>query len=144
MCARNIGDQGWSAALPDAPPRCGPLIESEGTSMPSIRIIVAFATLVIAITPARAQEWPTRPVTMVVPFAAGGPLDVVGRLLASRLSQIFDRQVVVENVTGAGGTIGSNHVAKATPDGYQFLYSATSARTSLARRSTRNPSTMCD
>src|SRR5215472_15592028 len=54
--------------------RCGPLIESEGTSMPSIRIIVAFATLVIAITPARAQEWPTRPVTMVVPFAAGGPL----------------------------------------------------------------------
>ena len=61
--------------------------------MPSIRIIVAFATLVIAITPARAQEWPTRPVTMVVPFAAGGPLDVVGRLLASRLSQILDRQV---------------------------------------------------
>jgi len=45
--------------------------------MPSIRIIVAFATLVIAITPARAQDWPTRPVTMVVPFAAGGPLDVV-------------------------------------------------------------------
>src|SRR5262245_26606553 len=77
--------------------RCGPLIESEGTSMPSIRIIVAFATLVIAITPARAQEWPTRPVTMVVPFAAGGPLDVVGRLLASRLSQILDQQVVVEN-----------------------------------------------
>src|SRR5262247_1123564 len=84
--------------------RCGPLIESEGTSMPSIRIIVAFATLVIAITPARAQEWPTRPVTMVVAFAAGGPLDVVGRLLASRLSQILDQQVVVENVTGAGGT----------------------------------------
>ena len=54
--------------------------------MPSIRIIVAFATLVIAITPASAQDWPTRPVTMVVPFAAGGPLDVVGRLLASRLS----------------------------------------------------------
>jgi hypothetical protein len=102
--------------------RCGPLIESEGTSMPSIRIIVAFATLVIAITPARAQEWPTRPVTMVVPFAAGGPLDVVGRLLASRLSQILDRQVVVENVTGAGGTIGSNRVAKAAPDGYQFVF----------------------
>jgi tripartite-type tricarboxylate transporter receptor subunit TctC len=102
--------------------RCGPLIESEGTSMPSIRIIVAFATLVIAITPARAQEWPTRPVTMVVPFAAGGPLDVVGRLLASRLSQILDQQVVVENVTGAGGTIGSNRVAKAAPDGYQFVF----------------------
>src|SRR4029077_3760820 len=64
--------------------RCGPLIESEGTSMPCIRISVAFATLVIAITPARAQEWPTRPITMVVPFAAGGPLDVVGRLWASR------------------------------------------------------------
>ena len=90
--------------------------------MPSIRIIVAFATLVIAITPARAREWPTRPVTMVVPFAAGGPLDVVGRLLASRLSQILDQQVVVENVTGAGGTIGSNRVAKAAPDGYQFVF----------------------
>ena len=90
--------------------------------MPSIRIIVAFATLVIAITPARAQEWPTRPVTMVVPFAAGGPLDVVGRLLASRLSQILDQQVVVENVTGAGGTTGSNRVAKAAPDGHQFVF----------------------
>src|SRR5262245_11972304 len=111
-----------SRAAPMLLLRCGPLIESEGTSMPSIRIIVAFATLVIAITPARAQEWPTRPVTMVVPFAAGGPLDVVGRLLASRLSQILDQQVVVENVTGAGGTIGSNRVAKAAPDGYQFVF----------------------
>ena len=57
--------------------------------MPNIRIIAAFATLVTAITPATAQDWPTRPVTMVVPFAAGGPLDVVGRLWASRLSQIL-------------------------------------------------------
>src|SRR5262244_3026859 len=114
--------------------RCGPSIESEGTSMPSIRIIVAFATLVIAITPARAQEWPTRPVTMVVPFAAGGPLDVVGRLLASRLSQILDQQVVVENVTGAGGTIGSNRVAKAAPDGYQFVFGHLGTH-ALARRS---------
>jgi tripartite-type tricarboxylate transporter receptor subunit TctC len=90
--------------------------------MPNIRIIAAFATLVTAITPARAQDWPTRPVTMVLPFAAGGPLDVVGRLVAARLSQILDQQVVVENVTGAGGMIGGNRVAKAASDGYQFVF----------------------
>jgi tripartite-type tricarboxylate transporter receptor subunit TctC len=90
--------------------------------MPSIRIIAAFAALVAAITPARAHDWPTRPVTMVVPFAAGGPLDVVGRLLGSHLSQILEQQVVVENITGAGGTVGCNRVAKAASDGYQFVF----------------------
>lgn len=90
--------------------------------MPSTRVIAAFATLLATITPARVQDWPTRPVTMVLPFAAGGPLDVVGRLVAARLSQILDQQVVVENVTGAGGTIGCNRVAKAAPDGYQFVF----------------------
>jgi tripartite-type tricarboxylate transporter receptor subunit TctC len=101
--------------------RCGLLIEG-GTPMPRIRIVAAFATLLSAITPARAQDWPARPVTMVLPFAPGGPLDVVGRLVAARLSQILDQQVVVENVTGAGGTIGCSHVAKAAPDGYQFVF----------------------
>jgi tripartite-type tricarboxylate transporter receptor subunit TctC len=89
--------------------------------MPSSRVIAAIAAFVAAITPAPAQDWPTRPVTMVLPFAAGGPLDGIGRILAARLNDVLGEQVVVENITGAGGTIGSNRVAKAAPDGYQFL-----------------------
>ena len=89
--------------------------------MPSSRVIAAIAALAAAITPAPAQDWPTRPVTMILPFAAGGPLDGIGRILAARLNDVLGKLVVVENVTGAGGTIGSNRVAKAAPDGYQFL-----------------------
>ena len=70
---------------------------------------------------ALAQAWPTRPVTMVIPFAAGGPTDVLGRVMADRMSQILGQQVVVENVGGAGGMTGSQRVAKADPDGSQFL-----------------------
>jgi tripartite-type tricarboxylate transporter receptor subunit TctC len=71
--------------------------------------------------PAAAEDWPTRPVTMVVPFPPGGGTDVLGRIIARRLSEILGQQVIVENVGGAGGMIGSNKVAKATPDGYQFV-----------------------
>jgi tripartite-type tricarboxylate transporter receptor subunit TctC len=70
---------------------------------------------------AHAEDWPVRPVTLVVPFAAGGPVDVSGRILAQRLSEILGRQFVVENVGGAGGITGANRVAKAPPDGYQAL-----------------------
>src|ERR1700737_338125 len=75
----------------------------------------------IPIAPALAQDWPTRPVTMVVPFAAGGPADTVGRILAPRLSELLGQQVVIENVGGAGGMTGSDRVAKAAPDGYQLV-----------------------
>jgi tripartite-type tricarboxylate transporter receptor subunit TctC len=68
-----------------------------------------------------AQSWPTRPVTMVVPFAAGSASDTVGRILAARLSEIFGQQVIVENVGGAGGMTGAARVAKAAPGGYQFV-----------------------
>lgn len=70
---------------------------------------------------AGAQNWPTQPVTMVVPFAAGGPTDVVGRVIAARLGEILGQQVVVENVTGAGGMTGALRVAQAPPDGSQVL-----------------------
>ncbi len=72
-------------------------------------------------TPAAAQEWPSRPVSLVIPFAPGSASDVVGRVFAGRLSEILGQQVVVENVGGAGGTIGVTRVSKATPDGYQFV-----------------------
>ncbi len=82
---------------------------------------VALAVLLHGVPGAAAQSWPTRPVTMVVPFAPGGSVDVMGRILAARLSEILGQQVVIENVPGAGGMLGSARVAKATPDGYEFV-----------------------
>src|SRR5229473_7465693 len=82
---------------------------------------LAFTLLVILVAPAAAQDWPSRPVIMVVPFAAGGPMDTVGRILAPRMSELLGQQVIIENVGGGGGTIGSTRVAKAPPDGYQFV-----------------------
>lgn len=80
------------------------------------------ALLLVAPTFARAQDWPTRPVTLVVPFAAGGPVDTAARIMAARLSDKLGQQVIVENVSGAGGMLGGNRVAKAAPDGYTFLH----------------------
>src|SRR5262249_10918918 len=71
--------------------------------------------------PALSQDWPTRPVTMVVPFAAGGPADTVGRILVPGISELLGQQVIIENVGGSGGMTGSSRVAKAAPDGYQFV-----------------------
>src|SRR3954465_6501297 len=82
------------------------------------------AAVVLALTfcsGAFAQDWPTRPVTMVVPYAAGGPVDAVGRIMAAGLNEALGQQVIVENVAGAGGMTGANRVAKGGPDGYTFL-----------------------
>ena len=70
---------------------------------------------------AAAESWPTRPLTMVVPFAAGGGTDVMGRIVGRRLSEVLGQQVIIENVGGAGGMVGSARVAKAAPDGYTFV-----------------------
>src|SRR5687768_7657765 len=86
------------------------------------RLPLALATLFALIPPAFAQEstdaWPTRPVTLVAPFAAGGGNDVLGRILAPPLSDSLKQSVIIENVPGAGGMTGSNRVARAAPDGY--------------------------
>ena len=86
-----------------------------------IRTIIGgvLASLALAGT-AGAQEWPTRPVTMVVPFAAGGPQDTISRVIGQRLGEILKQQIVIENVGGAGGTTGSLRVKNAAPDGYTF------------------------
>src|ERR1051325_10973517 len=86
-----------------------------------MRAAIAIASWCLACVTASAQDWPTRPVTMIVPYAAGGPVDTVGRIMAQGLSEILGQQVLVENVGGAGGMTGANRVAKAAPDGYTFL-----------------------
>jgi tripartite-type tricarboxylate transporter receptor subunit TctC len=82
---------------------------------------LALTTLLAATAPGAAQDWPTRPVTMIIPFAAGGPQDTIGRVVAQRMSEILGQQVVIENVGGAGGMTGSKRVADASPDGYTFV-----------------------
>jgi len=74
---------------------------------------------------ALAQTYPSRPVIMVVPYAAGGTFDVIGRILAARMSEILGQPVIVENTTGAGGIIGVNRVVAAAPDGYTLLLGST-------------------
>ena len=87
------------------------------------RSIIAAALLgVLAAAPAPAQPlWPSRPLTRVVPFAAGGPVDLLGRIIGQYLSTELGSPVVIENVPGAGGMPGSQRVARASPDGYTFL-----------------------
>jgi tripartite-type tricarboxylate transporter receptor subunit TctC len=81
----------------------------------------AVGVLLMAAAPAVTQDWPTRPVTIVVPFSAGGPADAVGRILAARVSELLGQDVIVENIGGGGGMLGAARVAKAAPDGYQFV-----------------------
>jgi tripartite-type tricarboxylate transporter receptor subunit TctC len=80
----------------------------------------ALAALLLA-TPAPAQDWPAKPVTIVIPFAAGGAGDILARMLSPRLEKAFGRPFVVENRPGAGGVIGAVHTAKSVPDGYTIM-----------------------
>ena len=88
----------------------------------TLKLCAALAAAVLGfVLPASAQDFPTRAMTMVIPFAAGGPTDILGRLVAGRMSELLGQQVVVENVNGAGGMTGSARVANASPDGYSFV-----------------------
>jgi tripartite-type tricarboxylate transporter receptor subunit TctC len=102
------------------------------------------ATLILAGTSAFAEtNYPTRPITMIVPFAAGGPTDTVGRLIAEPMTRALGQQVLVENAGGAGGTLGAARVAKADPDGYTILlyHIGQATSVSLYRKLPYNPAT---
>ena len=95
----------------------------------SKRLVAAVLGSVLATAPmlqsAIAQGWPSRHLTMVVPFAAGSSSDAVGRILGQRMSELLGQQVIVENVGGAGGMVGTNRIARAEPDGYHFVLGST-------------------
>ena len=71
--------------------------------------------------PLAAQGYPDKPITLIVPFAAGGPSDTLGRLVADHLGRTLGQQIIVENVGGAGGTLGAERASKAAPDGYTLF-----------------------
>jgi len=87
--------------------------------------LLAFAFAGNCVSPAAAQTWPERPMTMVVPFAAGGGTDLLGRIVAKQLAEVLGQQVIVENVGGAGGMLGSARVVKSAPDGYTMVIGTT-------------------
>ena len=90
--------------------------------MPSItRRVLLASTLALGLAGTAAAEFPERQVTLVIPFAAGGSTDVVGRIVAERMSAELGQQIVVQNVGGAGGSLGAQQVAQAEPDGYTIL-----------------------
>ena len=90
-------------------------------SKKTVAAMTLVAALAVATASAEAQTYPTRPVTMVIPFAAGGPTDVVGRIIGDQMARTLGQPVIVENVVGASGQTASLRVSKAEPDGYTFI-----------------------
>lgn len=85
------------------------------------RTLIAVAALALAASGALAQGFPTRPITMIVPFSAGGPTDIIARIVGDHMSRTLGQQVVVENVVGVGGTTGITRGAQSAPDGYTIM-----------------------
>ena len=84
----------------------------------TVAIIAGLLQVALPLSGARAQSYPTRPITIVVPYPAGGPTDTLARIMSDRLKAALGQSIIVENITGAGGSIGVGHVARAAPDGY--------------------------
>src|SRR5262245_9998799 len=84
-------------------------------------VIAGLSALAAVALPAQAQPYPSRPITMIVPFAAGGPTDIIARIVADHMSKTLGQQIVIENVVGAGGTTGATRAMRANPDGYTIV-----------------------
>ncbi len=95
----------------------------------SLPILLAWSVSLLWGLPVQAQDWPSRPLKIIVPFPAGGNTDAVARMMANRLQDLLGQGVAVENKAGAGGVIATDFVAKATPDGYTLLMSSTGPHT---------------
>jgi tripartite-type tricarboxylate transporter receptor subunit TctC len=106
-------------------------------------VAATMAATLIGITASAADSFPSRPITIVVPFAAGGPTDIVARTLAAAMTKSLGQTVLVENKTGAGGTLAPSYVSKAAPDGYTFLihHNGMSTAPALYRKLSYNPMT---
>jgi len=109
----------------------------------SIRTLLATLALAATTTGAWSQAYPNRPITLVVPFAAGGPTDVVARALGVAMSKTLGQSVIIENKLGAGGTVAATYVARATPDGYTLFihHNGMATAPSLYRKLPFNPLT---
>jgi tripartite-type tricarboxylate transporter receptor subunit TctC len=97
-----------------------------GNSTVSRRLLCIVAVAALPCAPAQAQQWPAKPLRLIVPFPPGGGSDIVGRILAQRLSDQLKQQVVVDNRAGAGGSIGTEAAVKAAPDGYTTVLASAS------------------
>ena len=89
-----------------------------------MRLVALLAAAALAAPPAAAQDWPSRPIHLVVPYAAGGPVDLSARLIGAKLQQTLGQPVVVENKPGAGGNLGADYAAKSAADGYTLVMGA--------------------
>ena len=92
-------------------------------------IFLGLATTLVAVVPraAAAETWPSHPITMVVPFPAGGPTDALGRIISERMGRALGQSIIVDNVSGAGGTLGVAKVARAPADGYTLSIAQTTS-----------------
>ena len=99
-------------------PKCAMLRQNHGGKRMRFRFLLTAIVSLLSVGAAQAQSYPTRPITMVVPFAAGGPTDTVARIIGERMGRALGQNIIIENVTGAAGSIGVGRVARAAPDGY--------------------------
>jgi len=89
-----------------------------------MKVLTILASLAIgfaSIVGAQAQNYPSRPITIIVPFAAGGPTDTMARILSDKMKDTLGQSLIIENVTGAGSTIGTGRAIAAAPDGYTII-----------------------
>src|SRR5262249_10906347 len=116
--------ESWPCMVPGRPDNRSQQNLPRSHLMSLCRLVASAVLMLSQLAAAAAQEWPTQYMPAIVPFGPGNSVDIVGRLLAGRMSELLGQQIVVENVGGAGGSIGTARVARAAPDGYTIVIGA--------------------